>query len=571
MEKFAIVSPEATIKETINVINQISTAGGIPGIAVVVDSSGVTQGVVTDGDIRNFICQEVSFETKVKGQLSKNFVYAYDHLSRADQLEMVLNQFNLKSNILDPRVSKVVVCDTAMHFKSIINLMDLYLSDDARFKKVAVYGMGYVGLTLALTLAESTKNVFGVDITPGLITNLNKGISPFFENGLSPLLHHCKQENFIEFKLAEEKFDADVFIIAVGTPVDKEGKIIYSYLETAGANIGRRIKSGSLIICRSTVPLGTTRNVLIPSLETHSGLKAGKDFHVAFAPERTVEGNALKELRSLPQVIGGLTRQCTKITAKIFEIINPTIVQVESLEAAEMVKLINNTFRDTVFSFANDISLLCDEHNINAFDLIKAANEGYPRNPIPLPSPGVGGICLVKDPYLFENSKKTNRVSFGSISRKINEQMPGYVFDKLLQFEKNKNIKVKSVLLVGLAFKGLPETSDTRFSPAIELANFLKQRSIKIYGHDAVVSAEEISALDITPCSVQDGLKEVQAIFIMNNHPNHKKIDFYKALAKKSSDGEAFLFFDGWNQFNRNDIESIKGITFSTMGYLTPG
>jgi UDP-N-acetyl-D-mannosaminuronic acid dehydrogenase len=571
MNKFAIVSRESTIKEAVNVINQVSTTGGVPGIAVVLDSHGITHGVITDGDVRKLICQDISFDSPLKNFVSNKFVFAYDHLTRTEQLDMVHNQFKLKSTNIDPRVSKVILCDADMRFKGIVNLMDLYLSDDVRFKKIAVYGMGYVGLTLALTLAESTKNVFGVDVNPGLVKNLNEGQPPFFENGLSPLLEHCQKEKFIEFKLDSSAFDADIFIIAVGTPVDKNGNIIYSYLESAGENIGKKLKQGSLIICRSTVPLGTTRNVLIPSLEKMSGLKAGKDFHVAFAPERTVEGNALKELRTLPQVIGGFTKQCAKITAKIFEIINPTIVHVESLEAAEMVKLINNTFRDTVFSFANDISLLCDEHNINAFDLIKAANEGYPRNPIPLPSPGVGGICLVKDPYLFENSKKTDRASFGSISRKINERMPRYVFEKFLQFEKTKNLKIKSVLVVGLAFKGLPETSDTRFSPAVELAAFLKEHGVKLYAYDAVVPPEDIKALGMEPVTIENGIKTSDAVFFMNNHPNHKKFDFYKSLAAKSTAGQEFLFFDGWNQFNRNDIESIRGITFSTLGYITSG
>lgn len=571
MEKYAVVSPDSTIKETINLINQISAMGGIPGIGVVVDSQGVTQGVITDGDVRKLFCLDVSFETPIKNYTTKKFVFAYDDLSRSEQLDMVFNQFKLKGNTIDPRVSKVLLCDRDMRFKGIVNLMDLYVADDVRFKKIAVYGMGYVGLTLALTLAESTKNVLGIDINQNLVNTLNQGVPTFHENGLPPLLEHCKKEKYIDFKLDTQDFEADIFIIAVGTPVDKNGKIIYSYLESAGENIGKKIKSGSLIICRSTVPLSTTRNVLIPSLEKHSGLKAGKDFHVSFAPERTVEGNALKELRSLPQIIGGLTRQCTKLTAKVFEIINPTIIQVESLEAAELVKLVNNTFRDTVFSFANDISLLCEEHNISAFDVIKAANEGYPRNPIPLPSPGVGGICLVKDPFLFESSKKTDRVSFGSISRRINEKMPHYVFQKLLQFEEKKKIKIKSAMVAGLAFKGLPETSDTRFSPAVELAVYLKEHGIKLYGYDAVVSAEDTKALGLIPCSLEEGLKEVDALFVMNNHPSHKKMDFYKHLSEKTALGKDFLFFDGWNQFNRSDIESIKGITFSTLGYMTPG
>jgi UDP-N-acetyl-D-mannosaminuronic acid dehydrogenase len=343
-------------------------------------------------------------------------------------------------------------------------------------------------------------------------------------------------------------------------------------LESAASNIASRLKSGDLIVCRSTVPVGTTRTRLIPILEAKSQLVAGKDFHVAFAPERTVEGNALQELKSLPQVIGGFTKECSDLTTKVFQKICSTIVNVESLEVAEIIKLVNNTFRDTVFGFANEIALLCDQFNTSAFDVISAANEGYPRNPIPLPSPGVGGMCLVKDPYLYSHSKSLigmDHAPFGQASRVVNARMPAYVFKKYqkfldLNFSRQKT--THNVLIIGVAFKGLPETSDARYSPGVELADFLKESGCKVFGFDAVMSHQDLMAIGIAPVSIEQGIRDCQAIFVMNNHPGNSKFDTYKMIG---SAPKPLFFFDGWNAFNRRELESIPGTTYCTLGYVT--
>jgi len=151
---------------------------------------------------------------------------------------------------------------------------------------------------------------------------------------------------------------------------------------------------------RSTVPVGTTRKQVIPVLEHYSGLAAGSGFHIAFCPERTVEGQAIQELSSLPQIVGGLTEACTEKAVSFWSTLTDTVVRVDALEAAELVKLINNSYRDLSFAFANEFALLADRYNIDATRLIAAANEGYPRDKIPRPSPGVGGYCLTKDPVV---------------------------------------------------------------------------------------------------------------------------------------------------------------------------
>ncbi|MGE3609174.1 MAG: nucleotide sugar dehydrogenase [Bacteriovoracaceae bacterium] len=567
--KYAIVRPQDSIKKTIQTIDLISRTGGVSGVAAVLDENSRICGVVTDGDIRSLICQDYDMNEAVEAVMSKNFTYVLDSLSRKEQLEMVLKQKGNFKNPDDPRLSKVIVCDQEKKFHGIINLVQLYQSKEFTAQKIAVYGLGYVGLTLALTLAEEELfNVSGVDINQNLITNLNKGKPPFFEKGLDPLLDYCLTEKRIQFLNPDQLAEADVHIISVGTPVDEQGKVIFDYLQSAGAMIGSRLQRGNLVICRSTVPVGTTRKTLIPILEKESGLVAGKDFHIAFAPERTVEGNALRELRTLPQVVGGLTKRCASICEEIFKKINGTIVRVDSIEEAEIVKLINNTFRDTVFAFANQVALLCEDYNVNAFNVIQAANEGYPRNPIPKPSPGVGGICLVKDPFLFSYSflQKPVENPFGKTTRSINAYMPTAVFNKFEKFFNTTDKKNKRVFIIGLAFKGLPETSDIRYSPSVALIEQLIKHGFDVTVYDNVINENEIKMLGFKYSSIEDGVKKSIGTFIMNNHPKNSDFDYYKLI--KNSEEKKF-FFDGWNLFNASDIKTLSNVVYGTLGFIS--
>ena len=164
-------------------------------------------------------------------------------------------------------------------------------------------------------------------------------------------------------------------------------------MERVSTLVGNFLKEGDLVILRSTVPVSTCRNIVLPILEEKSKLTCGEDFHLTFAPERTIEGKALEELKSLPQIIGGYSKECVNIASNFFRYLSPHIVAVESLEEAEMIKLVNNTFRDLSFAFANELVYICDKFNLDTTKIIKDASEGYPRNKLPLPG-FVGGYCL---------------------------------------------------------------------------------------------------------------------------------------------------------------------------------
>jgi UDP-N-acetyl-D-mannosaminuronic acid dehydrogenase len=431
---------------------------------------------------------------------------------------------------------------------------------------IGVYGLGFVGLTLASTLAKNGLVVIGIDPNQAVIDSLKNGKPQFYESGLEALLGELKINNPIEFVTDSDDLEVNIHIICVGTPINHDGSPNMFYVNEVAGAIAKKLKKQDLVIFRSTLPVGTMRQVVIPILET-SGLAIATDFYLAFAPERTVEGNALEELKSLPQIIGGFNQKSVDLTANLFQKITKNIIQVDSLEAAEMVKLMNNTYRDLVFAFANEVANICDRLNINAFKLIKAANQDYPRNPIPSPSPGVGGTCLSKDPYLYTSSYGDYKPVLGEISRRINANGHLYVFEKIKKYCElvDKNINSLKILMIGLAFKGKPQTSDIRDSVGLKLVEILPNRD-NLYIKDFVVPKSTIETLgchyveDLTA-----GFAQVDVVLVMNNHELNNKFNLNQAL---SLINESSLFFDGWDLFNQQQIEA-HNIYYATMGYMT--
>ncbi|MBO06626.1 MAG: hypothetical protein CMI58_06295, partial [Parcubacteria group bacterium] len=338
-------------------------------------------------------------------------------------------------------------------------------------------------------------------------------------------------------------------------------------IKKATIQIGKVLKNKDMVILRSTVPVGTTRDIILPILEKESNLKGGEAFYLAFAPERTVQGKALEELRSLPQIIGGLNKRSLDVASSFFSNLNTTIARMSSLEAAEMVKLVNNAYRDVTFAFANELAITCDHWGIDPVNVINAANQGYPRNNIPVPSPGVGGPCLKKDPYIYIES--VNDLSFkGGLSlcsRKINDYMPLFVFNKIdLFIKQNKRDQDIKIFVVGFAFKGEPETSDIRDSTTVDLVAIMKNNTAwHIFGYDPVVDKDRIGRLGIAGCSIREGFKGADCVLIMNNHRSYIDVDILGLLELVNRPA---LFLDAWSLFPHKEIESVKGIFYGGLG-----
>lgn len=281
-----------------------------------------------------------------------------------------------------------------------------------------------------------------------------------------------------------------------------------------------------------------------------------------------MEGKAIQELSSLPQVVGGATEVCVEKASAFWAAVTDTIVRVDSLEAAELVKLINNSYRDLSFAFSNGLALLADNYNIDATRLIAAANEGYPRNPIPAPSPGVGGYCLTKDPFLYASvNLESGHAELSHIGRKINAAAGRYPVTVLDTFAHNIQRKVKSlrVLLVGMAFKGKPETNDLRGSSSVSVARELMQRGCNVECYDAVVSEQEMRDHGLNPTRMDETLANVDAILILNNHENNIPNKFLESIGL----GRTVLVFDGWSLLERHEVEKYSCLIYANLGYMT--
>ncbi|MBT5400418.1 nucleotide sugar dehydrogenase [bacterium] len=567
--KIAIIaSPADSIDYVVRQMAKKSRKVDHPGLAVILNKDNVILGVITDGDIRRAYASNVSFSNPVSEIMTKNPIIISSDIPKDKVAKEVIRMVQLNGMHNSESVHHVLLSDDNGRLIDIVNFLDTLQGQNGVVKKVAIFGMGYVGLTLAVSLANKGHQVLGLDIDKDLIKELNKGKPHVHEVGLMDMLkiniHHKK----ISFAIDIGGVNHGVYIVAVGTPLDSNGKPSLSALNDVLEIISSVLKKGDQVVLRSTVPVGTTREIVIPYLELKSGLKAGTDFYVTFAPERTIEGNAMHELKSLPQVLGGFSSSCVKYGSEFWSTLTPSIVHMASLEASELVKLANNTFRDVSFAFANELALLADRYNVDAFDLIHGANEGYPRNKIPLPSPGVGGYCLTKDPILFSSTSDGAREDavLGLSSRKINEQAALYPLKVLKRFSKKISVPLDKmiVMVIGVAFKGVPETTDVRGSVAVELLYLLKKTVSKVIGWDAVIENKELEFIGFeTVDNFSEGIEQAHVVLILNNHTQNIRSELYSRPTKHR------LIFDGWKQLDASEIKNIDGLYYGTMGYIS--
>lgn len=541
------------------------------GIALVVNENNQLIGTVTDGDIRRCIGRYGTYKIKIGDCMQNDPIYFNDGTSLSEiinRIPVALSQRKRKSQQF---LNKIVLVDKNRVPTRVLEYHQLWEQKFANHRHLVVVGLGYVGLTMALVMADAGYRVTGVEQDISKVQLLLEEKSYIHELGLESLLRTQLLKRF--FPVTEMPDDGDVFIISVGTPVidASNGRKLptLEFLEDACKKIGTKLKTGNLIVLRSTVPIGTCRNFVSKKLEEASGLTCGIDFHLAFAPERTAEGKALKELRSLPQIIGGYNTDSLEATVAIFKEVTPTIVRVESMEAAEMAKLMNNTYRDYIFAYANNMARIASDFNINIHEVISAANRGYPRDPIPLPSPGVGGPCLTKDAHIFASNTDAASLDPAFIiqSRKANELMHSHVAARVIEALKNagKNISECRILLCGIAFKGNPETGDIRNSSALEIYNILKNTNCQIFGFDPVASYSDIEKEGITPLNIENAFINADAVLFLNNHKHFEKLDLTQLVGQMA---EKPVIFDGWNLFRKDEILAIRPCAYVGLSYM---
>lgn len=550
--------------------NSAPTHGYPAGIALVVDENRQLIGTITDGDIRRKISERDTMDITAEDVMQTDPICFYDKMPISDILKEIPKELSLRGRKSKKFLSKIVLVDGDKQPTRVLEYHQLWEQKVADHRHIVVVGLGYVGLTMSLAMAETGFKVTGVDVDKRKTEMLAEGKSYVHEVGLEAVLKEQINHNFFVSERLPD--DGDVYVVSVGTPIINKGGIntpTMVFVEDACSKIAPKLKRGNLVILRSTVPIGTCRGYVLKCLEEFSGLKCGIDFHLSFAPERTTEGDALRELRTLPQIIGGYNKDSLEATAAVFRDLTPTIVKVDTLESAEMAKLINNTFRDYVFAYSNQLSIIATEFNINIVDVISAANEGYPRNPVPLPSPGVGGPCLTKDPHIFAYSAQ--HYGFNSqiftTSRAINESIHSQIAERVLfQIQRiGKEAKDCNILICGLAFKGNPETGDLRNSSSIEIANLLKGKVKEVFGYDAVATPEEISQFELMPSGLPHGFNSMDVVMFLNNHKSFEKINVFemtRSLAEKP------IVFDGWNIFRPEEVLDVRPCVYMGLSFI---
>ena len=546
-----LVTPETTIAAAMEAITASvrDKPAGPAGIALAVDGQSILKGILTDGDIRRFLLRGGEIAQPVRDAMNVRPFTLDNELTAHEMLDRVLAE--TKRRALRPTaIEKIVIVDRRGAPTDVVTFFELWRQTDVAARTVAMIGLGYVGLTLALTLADFGVTAVGTDVDQAVLGKLREGNTPFYERGLKELLRLQLAKNF-RITDSFEEHPSDVYVICVGTPVGANNQPSLDALTSSIESVARVLKPYDLVVLRSTVPVGTCRNFAIPLIERVSGLVVGKNLFFAFAPERTAEGKALEELRMLPQIIGGFDAASETLAGKLFRLITPKIVPVGSLEAAELVKLANNSFRDLTFSFANEIARFCHALGLNANDVITAANHDYVRDRIPLPSPGVGGACLTKDPYLLAHSAAGYGVTLTLplVSRRINEDMISHVRERVGRFVDRyygAGGARPKIFAMGMAFKGVPETSDTRHSTTSRIARVLDDAYAGVFIHDAVADAKDPALDGLRFASMEEGMQDAAVALVLNNHPAYHPERLLPLLDRMASPA---LFFDAWNMF----------------------
>jgi nucleotide sugar dehydrogenase len=443
--------------------------------------------------------------------------------------------------------------------------MNVTVTSDFPDKTVCVLGMGYVGVTLATSLASVGFRVHGIEIRPDVVARLSSGDAHFYEPGLSDLLSGVVSNGRLTVHPAIPKeCKPTVFIITVGTPLDASGEVSLDSITNATREVAVHLKDGDMVLLRSTVKLGTTRNLVQPILSS-----TGKKFQLAYCPERTVEGQAMAELRYLPQIVGADTPSCSLRAAQLFQFITPTIVRVSDFEAAEMIKLVDNTKRDVMFAYANEIARLCDAIGISAEEVISSGRFGYSRTDLPLPGP-VGGPCLSKDPYILEQSVRPYGVipEITLAARRTNERQMEETADFLSSVSSSLSgfSTQPQITLLGIAFKGHPPTDDIRGTMAISLLKHLRRAfpAAFVAGWDPVVGLDAISSLGIAAkTSLVEAISDSSIAVILTHHSEFERMPIATLAQKMARPG---IIYDFWNLFNRVGMDLPAGVRYIALG-----
>lgn len=408
---------------------------------------------------------------------------------------------------------------------------------------IGIIGLGYVGLTLAIAAADCGVTVYGTEVNPHIKDCLARNKAHFFEPGLDKLIEAHNHKTFFCVDEFPSDIEFDAFIITVGTPLKKgEKHPDFEYIKSALRSVQHVYTGSQLVVLRSTVSVGTTRNIVLPFLAELCG-RPEEEILVSMCPERTVEGKAVEELANLPQVISGNNEKSLALARALFGQITPQLVEMDSLEEAELVKLYCNTYRDMTFALGNVLCMAAQTFGVDGTKVIRAANDRYPRSNIPLPG-FVAGPCLEKDAYILTNNMpECDSRDFILSARRFNESLEDIVVS-WVERKLGTSVPEKVVALSGMAFKGVPETSDLRGSSSVYIARKLAERGYTLRLHDYAALPEELRALELGEVcgSLEEACSGAGVLLVLNNHRNYAQAEPFAALEQ-----DGFAVLDTWD------------------------
>ncbi len=390
------------------------------------------------------------------------------------------------------------------------------------FEKICVLGLGYIGLPTASTFATHGLKVVGVDVNAAVVRGLQNGQLHLYEPGLRTLVQAAlRSRNLIVCDAPEP---ADAFIIAVPTPFMEEKKADLSYVRAATQAIVPHLRKGNLVVLESTSPPLTTVNVVAPILEK-SGLKAGEDFFLAYSPERVLPGQILRELIENARVVGGVTPASAQAGRDLYALfVRGEIIQTDST-TAEMVKLMENTYRDVNIAVANEFARLADRFGVDVWEAINLANR-HPRVQILRPGPGVGGHCISVDPwFLVEAAPDLAQVI--RAARQVNDAQPQFVVEWTKRVL-GGSLAERRITLLGLAYKA--DVDDLRESPAIEVAHLLSNQGAQVSAYEPFKPDFSQPGVKNTP-DLTSALADAEAFILLVAHQQFKALDPHELAA----------------------------------------
>ncbi len=403
------------------------------------------------------------------------------------------------------------------------NMTGLKSKLEQKTARVAVVGLGYVGLPMAVELGKAGFTVTGIDVSADKVSTVEAGESdvkdvPSFE--VAGLRATGKLTATTDFGVAAE---SEVIVICVPTPLNKTRDPDVSFILGSCEQIRDHLHAGQLIILESTTYPGTTQELVLPLME-ESGLQVGEDFFLAYSPERIDPGNKTYTLTNTTKVVGGTTDQCNEVAVLFYEQVIDDVVAVSSTQTAEITKLLENTFRSVNIALVNEVALMCDKLNIDVWEVINAAaTKPYGFMPF-YPGPGLGGHCIPIDPHYLAWKLRTLdfQSRFIELASEVTRSMPAYVVTKVSDVLNlyERSVKGSTILVLGVTYK--PDVCDIRESPALDIIEMLQTKGAHVIYHDPFVDRLTVGPLDMTAANLDEAtVSAADCLVIATNHESY--------------------------------------------------